>query len=434
MIERYTRPEMGALWTDEEKFRTWLDIEIHACAAQAELGLLPREAVAVIRERAAFSVERIRELEETLNHDVIAFLTNVAEHVGEESRFVHLGLTSSDVGDTALSAITRRAGLLLRKGVVGLIDVTGAQAIRYKHTPMIGRTHGIHAEPMTFGLKLALWHEEMRRNLERLDRATERISFGKISGAVGTYANIDPFVERYVCEHMDLQPAPISTQILQRDRHAEFLSTCAIIGGSLEKFATEIRHLQKTEVLEVEEYFAKGQKGSSAMPHKRNPITCERVAGMARLLRGYALAAMENQSLWHERDITHSSVERVILPDATIALDYMLAKMTHIVEHFFVYPEHMLRNLNGTRGLIFSQQLLLALTKKGMLREDAYRIVQGHAMRVWKEEVHLRDLVEADAEITRILTATDIDECFDESRGGKHVDMIFDRLGLGERD
>ena len=422
---------MGTLWTDEAKFQTWLEIEIHACEAQAELGLIPKEAIPVIRERADFSVERINELEQTLNHDVIAFLTNVAENVGEESRFIHLGLTSSDIGDTALAAMTRNAGLLLRTGMVALREVIAAQAKKHKYTPTIGRTHGIHAEPMTFGLKLAMWHEEMNRNIERMDRAIERISYGKLSGAVGTYANIDPFVERYVCEKMGLKPSPISTQVLQRDRHAEFLATVAIIGGSLEKFATEIRHLQKTEVLEVEEYFAKGQKGSSAMPHKRNPITCERVAGMARILRGYALGAFENQALWHERDITHSSVERVILPDATIALDYMLAKMKGIVENFFVYPENMLRNLNGTRGLIFSQQLLLALTKKGMLREDAYRIVQGHAMRVWREEVHLRELAGADPEITGLLTDEEIDACFDVSRGTKHVDMIFDRLGLG---
>lgn len=431
MISRYTRPEMGTLWTDESKFHTWLEIEILACEAQAELGRIPKEAIPVIRERADFSVERINELEKTLNHDVIAFLTNVAENVGEESRFIHLGLTSSDIGDTALSAMTRRAGLLLREGMTALRDALAVQARKYKDTPTIGRTHGIHAEPMTFGLKLALWHEEMNRNIERMDRAIERISVGKLSGAVGTYANIDPFVEAYVCEKMGLRPSPISTQILQRDRHAEFLSTIAITGGSLEKFATEIRHLQKTEVLEVEEFFAKGQKGSSAMPHKRNPITCERVAGMARLLRGYALGGFENQALWHERDITHSSVERVILPDATIALDYMLAKMKGIIENFIVYPENMLRNLNGTRGLIFSQQLLLALTQAGMLREDAYRIVQGYAMRVWREEVHLRDLVHADADITALLSVEEIDACFDVTRGMTYVDMIFDRLGLG---
>jgi adenylosuccinate lyase len=430
MIHRYTRPEMGTLWTDEAKFHTWLEIEIHACEAQAELGLIPREAIPVIRERADFSVDRINELERTLNHDVIAFLTNVAENVGENSRYIHLGLTSSDIVDTALSVTTRRAGMLLREGLAALRDVIAVRAREFKYTPAIGRTHGIHAEPMTFGLKFAMWYAETERNLQRLDRAIDCISYGKLSGAVGTYANIDPFVEQYVCERMGLKPSPISTQVLQRDRHAEFLSTLAIIGGSLEKFATEIRHLQKTEVLEAEEFFSKGQKGSSAMPHKRNPITCERVAGMSRLLRGYALGAFENQALWHERDITHSSVERVILPDATIALDYMLAKMKGIVENLLVYPDHMLRNLDGTRGLIFSQQVLLALTKRGMLREDAYRIVQGHAMRVWREDVHLRALLEADAEVSALLSKEILDECFDLSAGLRHVDMIFERLGL----
>lgn len=430
MIQRYTRPEMGTLWTDESRFHTWLEVELYACEAQAELGLIPREAIPVIREKADFSVDRIAELERTLNHDVIAFLTNVAEHVGEYSRYVHLGLTSSDVVDTALSSVTRRAGLLLREGMVALRDAIAVRAREHKYTPVMGRTHGIHAEPMTFGLKLAMWHEEMQRNLLRIDRAIETISFGKLSGAVGTYANIDPFVERYVCEKMQLKPSPISTQVLQRDRHAEFLSTIAIIGGSLEKFATEVRHLQKTEVLEAEEYFSPGQKGSSAMPHKRNPITCERVAGMARLLRGYALAAFEDQALWHERDITHSSVERVILPDATIALDYMLAKMKGIVEKLLVYPENMLRNINGTRGLIFSQQVLLALTKAGMLREDAYRVVQSHAMRVWREDVHLRALLAADPEVTSRLSASELDACFDPSRSTKYVDFIFERLGL----
>lgn len=421
---------MGALWTDEAKFRTWLEIEVLACEAQSELGLVPKEAVAVIRERADFTVDRINELERTLNHDVIAFLTAVAEHVGEPSRYIHLGMTSSDVGDTALSVLMRRSALILRSQLEKLRDALAVRAREFKHTPMIGRTHGIHAEPTTFGLKLALWHEEVKRDLVRLDRAIEAVSYGKISGAVGTYANIDPFVERYVCERLDLKPSPISTQVLQRDRHAEYLSTIAIIGGTLEKIATEVRHLQKTEVLEAEEYFAAGQKGSSAMPHKRNPITCERVAGMARLLRGYAMSAMENQALWHERDITHSSVERVILPDATIALDYMLEKTIGIVSRMFVYPENMLRNLNGTRGLIFSQQVLLALTKKGMLREDAYAIVQGHAMRVWREEVHLKDLFLADEKVMALITPEELDTCFDPTLSLRNVDMIFSRLGL----
>jgi adenylosuccinate lyase len=430
MIARYTRPAMGAIWTDESKFSIWLEIEILACEAQAELGAVPREAIPVIREKAAFTVDRINELEATLNHDVIAFLTNVAENVGDNSRYIHLGLTSSDVGDTALCVQARRAGLLLREGLAALVPILERRAKEHQHTPMIGRTHGIHAEPMTFGLKMLLWREEVKRDLERLDRAIETISVGKISGAVGTYAHIDPFVERYVCERMELKPAPISTQIIQRDRHAEFLSTLAVIAGTLEKIATEIRHLQKTEVLEAEEYFAAGQKGSSAMPHKRNPITCERVAGMARLMRGYAMAGLENQALWHERDITHSSVERVVLPDATIALDYMIAKMTGILEKLFVYPENMLRNLNGTHGLIFSQQVLLALTRKGMLREDAYRIVQDAAMRVWRERVELRDLLEAEPQVAALLSKEEMDECFDVRRGLKNVDLIFQRLGL----
>ncbi len=430
MISRYTRKEMGAIWTEESKFRIWLDIEIRACEAQAELGAIPREAVEEIRKKADFSVERINELEATLNHDVIAFLTAVAERVGENSRYIHTGLTSSDIGDTALSVQMRRAGLLLRAGLDQLRVALAERAREYKHTVMIGRTHGVHAEPTTFGLKLALWHEEIRRDIVRLDRAIENVSWGKLSGAVGTYAHIDPFVERYVCEKLDLKPSPISTQILQRDRHAEYLATLAIIGGSLEKFATEIRHLQRTEVQEAEEFFGKGQKGSSAMPHKRNPITCERVAGMARLLRGYALDGFENMSLWHERDITHSSVERVILPDATIALDYMLAKMTGIIETMSVYPENMLRNLNATQGLINSQRVLLALTKAGMLREEAYRIVQTHAMAAWKERKDFRAMILEDKEIGAVLSKEKILACFDMKESVANVDMIFERLGL----
>ncbi|MDH7515685.1 MAG: adenylosuccinate lyase [Bacteroidota bacterium] len=430
MIKRYTRPDMGALWTDESKFRTWLEVELLACEAQAELGVIPADVVRIIRERADFSVPRIQELEKTLNHDVIAFLTNVAEHVGEYARFIHLGMTSSDVVDTALSVILRKAGMLLRTGLDGLLPILAARVKEFRHTPMIGRTHGVHAEPITFGLKLALWYEEIRRDIERLDRAIQTVSVGKISGAVGTYAHIDPFVERYVCEKLSLKPSPVSTQVLQRDRHAEFLCTLAVIGGTLEKCATEIRHLQKTEVLEAEEYFAAGQKGSSAMPHKRNPITCERIAGMSRLLRGYALAGLENQALWHERDITHSSVERVILPDATITLDYMIAKMRTILENLLVYPGNMTRNLQATRGLIFSQQVLLKLIGKGMSREDAYRVVQEHAMHAWRENIEFRDLLADDPAITAILTPQDIDECFDIHRMLARVDEILERLGL----
>lgn len=430
MIARYTRPEMGAIWTDESKFRIWLDLEIAACEAQADLGLIPREAVEVIRQKACFTVERILEHEAVLNHDVISFLTTVAESVGPESRYIHLGLTSSDVGDTSLSVQCRKAGLLLRKGLEALREVVRRRAVEFKYTPMIGRTHGIHAEPTTFGLKLALWQEELRRDLERLDHAIETISVGKISGAVGTYAHIDPSVEEYVCHVLDLVPSPISTQVLQRDRHAEFVSTLAIIGGTLEKMATEIRHLQKTETLEAEEYFAKGQKGSSAMPHKRNPITCERVAGMARLLRSYAMSALENQALWHERDITHSSVERVILPDATIALDYMIAKMTGIIDKLLVYPENMERNLQATRGLIFSQEVLLALTVKGMLREDAYALVQAHAMEVWRGGEDLKTRFSKDPTIQSHLTPAELDACFTFGYLHERVDRIFERLAL----
>jgi adenylosuccinate lyase len=421
---------MAGLWSEESKFRTWLDIEVLACEAHAQLGVVPHDALKAIRERAAFSVDRINELERTLNHDVIAFLTSVAENVGEESRYIHLGMTSSDVVDTALSVLMRKAGLLLHDDMKALADVLARRAVEFKQTVMIGRTHGIHAEPTTFGLKLALWLEETRRNMVRLDRAVETISYGKISGAVGTYAHIDPFVERYVTEHLDLKPAPVSTQVLQRDRHAEFLSTLAIIAGSLEKMATEIRHLQRTEVLEAEEYFSAGQKGSSAMPHKRNPITCERVAGMARIIRGYAQAAMENQALWHERDITHSSVERVIVPDATTALDYMLNKLIDILDKLLVYPENMQRNLELTRGLLFSQQVLLALTKAGMLREDAYRVVQKHAMEVWRGNETLYDLLAADKEVAEFLSGEALRSCFSMNPYLRHVDTIFSRIGL----
>ena len=430
MITRYTRKEIGSLWSEEAKFRTWLEIELAACEAQAELGTVPKDIVRDIRAKATFEVERINELENTLNHDVIAFLTNVAEHVGEHSRYIHIGLTSSDIVDTALSVLMRKAGFIIRKGLVSLRTALAERAKEFKNTIMIGRTHGIHAEPTTFGLKLALWFEETNRNIERLDRAIETISFGKLSGAVGTYAHIDPFVEEYVCEKLELRASPIATQVLQRDRHAEYLTTLAIIGGSLEKFATEIRHLQRTEVLEAEEFFSEGQKGSSAMPHKRNPITCERIAGMSRLLRGYAQSALENIALWHERDITHSSVERVIIPDATIALDYMLAKMVHVIETMNVYPHHMLRNLNAMHGLIHSQKVLLALTKKGILREDAYRFVQRNAMRVWKEEVDFEDLLLEDADVTKALTRDELRECFAMHEAVANVDRIFARLGL----
>jgi len=430
MKERYTRPTMGKIWQEENKFRIWLEIETLACEAQSELGIVPKEAVKVIREKGNFNVTRILEIEHEVKHDVIAFLTNVGEYVGPDSRFIHLGMTSSDVLDTALAVQMKQSAEVLLIDMKGLKDVLERRAKEFKHTIMIGRTHGIHAEPITFGLKLALWYAEAARNIERLEAALKTISVGKISGAVGTYQHLDPFVERYVCEKLGLQPAPISTQILQRDRHAEFMNVLALCGCSLEKFATEIRHLQKTEVLEAEEYFSKGQKGSSAMPHKRNPIICERIAGLARLLRSNALAAMENVALWHERDISHSSVERIIIPDSCILLDFILADMTKIVDRLLVYPDHMTRNLNATRGLVFSQEVLLALTKKGMKREDAYRIVQEQAMKVWAEEKDFKTLLLGSEDVMNVLSQKELDELFDPNRSLKHVDYIFEQVGI----
>jgi len=430
MIARYTRPGMGNIWEEENKFRIWLEIELLACEAQAELGMIPKDAPASIRAKAKFNVGRILEIENEVKHDVIAFLTNVGESVGPESRFIHLGMTSSDVLDTALAVQMKQSAELLVAGMERLGEVLARRAKEFKQTVMIGRTHGIHAEPVTFGLKLALWYAECRRNVERLRGALRTISVGKISGAVGTYQHLDPAVERYVCGKLGLAPAPISTQVLQRDRHAEFMNVLAVCGCSLEKIATEIRHLQKTEVLEAEEYFSAGQKGSSAMPHKRNPIVCERIAGLARLLRSNAAAAMENVSLWHERDISHSSVERVIVPDSCIVLDFILADMTKIIDRLLVYPDHMMRNLNATRGLIFSQEVLLALTKKGMKREDAYRLVQEQAMKVWKEEKEFKSLLLGSEEIMRTLSKKEVDDLFDPGRSLKHVDYIFEQVGI----
>jgi adenylosuccinate lyase len=421
---------MGRIWEDQNKYRIWLDIEILACEAQAELGVIPGEAVRVIRERAAFDVARIEEIEREVKHDVIAFLTNVGEHVGPEARFIHVGMTSSDVLDTSLAVQMKQSGELLAADLQKLAEVLARRAREFKTTVMVGRTHGIHAEPTTFGLKMALWFDETRRNIERLTAAIERISVGQISGAVGTYEHLSPKVEAHVCRKLGLKPAPVSTQILQRDRHAEFMNTLALIGSSLEKFATEIRHLQKTEVLEAEEYFSKGQKGSSAMPHKRNPITCERIAGLSRVLRGNALASMENVALWHERDITHSSVERVVVPDSCILLDYMLSLMTDVLDRLLVYPENMLKNLDRTRGLIFSQSVLLALTRKGMKREDAYRIVQSAAMDVWQSGKDFKELLRSNAEVASVLSGTDLDELFDLRKSTRHVDFVFDRVGL----
>lgn len=430
MIARYTRSTMGKIWEDSNRFSIWLEIELLACEAQAELGEISKEAVQEMRSKAAFDIARIDEIEREVKHDVIAFLTNVSEHIGPAARYMHLGMTSSDVLDTCLAVQMKQAGELLLKGLHELADVLARRAKEFKHTIMVGRTHGIHAEPTTFGLKLALWYDETRRNIARLRAALERISVGKISGAVGTFEHLSPKVEEHVCRKLGLQAAPVSTQILQRDRHAEFLAMLAVIGSSLEKFATEIRHLQKTEVLEAEEYFSKGQKGSSAMPHKRNPITCERIAGLARVLRGNALAAMENVALWHERDITHSSVERIIIPDSCILLDYMLALMTDVIDRLVVYPENMKKNLERTNGLIFSQSVLLALTKKEMKREDAYRIVQTAAMDVWQSGKDFKEVLLANDEVLRVLSKQEIDELFDLKRSIRNVDYIFERVGL----
>jgi adenylosuccinate lyase len=421
---------MGRLWEDENRFRIWLEIEVLACEAQAELGVIPAEAVATIREKARFDVARIDAIEREVKHDVIAFLTNVGEYVGPVSRYIHVGMTSSDVLDTCLAVQMKQSGELLLKGLAGLRDVLARRAREFKTTILVGRTHGIHAEPTTFGLKLALWFDEARRNIARLEAATQRIATGQISGAVGTYEHLSPRVEEYVCARLGLTPAPVSTQILQRDRHAEFLSVLALIGSSLEKIATEIRHLQRTEVLEAEEYFSPGQKGSSAMPHKRNPITCERIAGLSRVLRGNALAAMENVALWHERDITHSSVERVIVPDSCILLDYMLALTTDVIDRLLVYPENMRKNLERTRGLIFSQSVLLALTKAGMKREDAYRTVQSCAMEVWQSGKEFRALLGADPAVSAVLNAAQLDALFDLQKSIRNVDYIFERVGL----
>lgn len=430
MIDRYTRPEMGRIWDLENKFRKWLDIEIAAAEAMAELGEIPVEAAKNIREKANFDVKRIEEIEEVTNHDVIAFLTCVAEYVGDDSKYIHLGMTSSDVGDTALCLLMKEAAEHLLDKLRVLREKVVIKAGEYKYTPMIGRTHGIHAEPMTFGMKMLLWLAEIDRDIERLQRAIETISVGKLSGAVGTYANINPEVEIRVCAKLGLQPALIATQVIQRDRHAEYMSTIAVIGATLEKIATELRNLQRTDIREAEEFFGKGQKGSSAMPHKRNPITNERISGLARVLRGNALAAMENVALWHERDISHSSVERVIVPDSTILLDYMLHLMIKVIDNLLVYPEAMIENLNKTRGLIYSGRLLLALVEKGILRELAYELVQRNAMQVWATKQNYLDLLIADRDVMELISEAELQKLFDFKWYLRHVDMVFSRFGL----
>jgi adenylosuccinate lyase len=430
MIERYTRPEMGAIWTDENRYRAWLEVEILAVEAWAQLGVIPREDAKKIRERASFDGKRIQEIEEQTRHDVVAFTRAVSETLGDERKWVHYGLTSTDVVDTALSYLLKQANDILLQDLERFIEILKEKAQEHKYTVMMGRTHGVHAEPTTFGLKLALWYEEMKRNLERFNQAADTVRVGKLSGAVGTYANIDPFVEKYVCDHLGLKPSPISTQTLQRDRHAHYVSTLALIATSIEKFAVEIRGLQKSETREVEEFFAKGQKGSSAMPHKRNPIGSENMTGMARVIRGHMLTAYENVPLWHERDISHSSAERIILPDTTIALNYMLNRFGNIVRNLTVFPENMKRNMEKTYGLIYSQRVLLALIDKGMSREEAYDVVQPKAMEAWETQTPFRKLMEADETIAAKLSPAEIDDCFDYHYHLKNVDMIFERLGL----
>ncbi len=431
MIERYSRPRMKRVWADENKFHKWLQVEIAVCEAWADLGVIPRNAIPKIK-LARVNLKRMEEILKETHHDVTAFLGSVSEGLGEESRFIHLGLTSSDVIDTALSLQLIEASELLSQDIKELISVLAQTAMKHKYTVMIGRSHGIHAEPISFGLKLAIWTEEMRRNLQRLADAEKIIAVGKISGAVGTYATLSPEVEEKACARLGLAPAPVSNQVLQRDRHAQFVTTLAIIAGSLEKFATEIRGLQKTETREVEEPFAAGQTGSSAMPHKRNPELCERISGLARLVRGYALTSMENIALWHERDISHSSTERIILPDACLVLDYSLSIFTSVMKGLQVYPRKMKRNLDITKGLIFSQRVMLALINKGLSRQQAYEMVQRNAMKAWKGNKNFLTLLKADAEVTATLPEAELEPLFDEKYHLRYVDDIFKRLGLTE--
>ena len=428
MIDRYMPEDFAEIWSEENMFRSWLRVELETCRVLAEKGWIPEESMENIEKKADFSVPRIKEIEKITHHDLIAFTTSVAEFVGPDSRYIHWGLTSTDVVDTARGIQLKQAGGKMLEALDALKKVIGERAQEHRKTIMMGRTHGVHAEITTFGLKLAVWYDEMRRNRERLERAVEGVTFGKISGAVGTFAHLDPDVEDQVCRRLGLKPAPISTQTLQRDRHAELLSTIAIIGCSLDKFATEIRHLQRTEVREAEEPFASGQKGSSAMPHKRNPVKCEQVSGLSRLLRGYALTAMENVALWHERDISHSSAERVILPDATGLLTYMLRAMTKIIGKMAVYPERMLKNIELTRGMAYSGQLLLDLTRKGVLREDAYRWIQRCAMKVWEEDKDFVEVLLDDPDITKVLTEEETRSVVNPELQLRNIDVIFSRV------
>ena len=428
MIDRYTLPEMGALWTEHSKFQKWLEVEIAVCEVHAEMGTIPTDALDQIKSRAAFSVDHINEIEKTTNHDVIAFTTNLAENVGEAARFIHYGLTSSDVVDTANALLLRDACDILLKKIDAFLEVLKQRAFEFKDTPQIGRTHGIHAEPTSFGLTFALWYAEVRRNRKRLKRARKAVSVGKISGAVGAFAHLDPEVEEKVCQRLGLKAAKVSTQIIQRDRYAEYLCTLAIIASTLDKIALNVRHWQRTEVGEAQERFSAGQKGSSAMPHKRNPIISERICGLARVVRANSVVGLENVALWHERDISHSSAERVVLPDSSIALDYILNKATSLISGLVVYPERMLENLNATRGLVFSGQLLLALTRKGVSRETAYEWVQRNAMKVWDEKLNFQELVTEDTDIAEHLSADEINSAFSTDTYLRNVDAIFDRV------
>ena len=428
MIPRYTRPEMGRIWSDENRFRTWLAVEVAATETLAEAGLVPKDAAKAIRERADFNLQRIHEIEAEVRHDVIAFTTAVAEIVGPQARWFHYGLTSNDVVDTAQALLIGQASSIIAADLQRFSEVLERRAWEFKDTPMVGRTHGVHAEPITFGFKLANWYSETGRNIERFARAAEDMRVGKFSGAVGTFAHLSPELEEKICQRLGLKAAAISSQVIQRDRHANYLATLAVIASTLDKIATEIRHLQRTEVREAEEYFSEKQKGSSAMPHKRNPVTCEQISGLARVVRSNAQAAFENVALWHERDISHSSVERVIIPDSTTLVDYMLQKTANLIETMFVYPERMKANLESTGGLVFSGQLLLDLVEHGVSREDAYRLVQGHAMRAWKQGLNFRELVLKDKEITRRVPRAQVEHAFELTRQLRNIDKIFARV------
>ena len=428
MIPRYTRERMGQIWTDQNRLDKWLAIELLACEALAESGEIPRKAAEKIREKARFDIQRVQEIEKTTKHDVVAFITCVGESLGKLSRYLHLGLTSSDVLDTSMALLFRESADIIIKDIDELRNVLRQKAFEHRDTVMIGRSHGIHAEPMTFGLKMALWYDEMGRNLDRMRRARDIISVGKLSGAVGTHGNLSPFVETYVCEKLGLRPAPVSTQVIQRDRYAEYFTTLAIIAASIEKFAVEIRHLQRTEVLEAEEFFSKGQRGSSAMPHKRNPILSENLAGLARLVRGNAMAAIENVALWHERDISHSSVERIIAPDSNIVVDFMLSRFTNVIKNLIVYPDNMASNLRRTGGLIFSERIMLELMREGLSREQAYSLVQRNAMHVWEEGGDFKETILKDPDICNTLTREAIENAFNVEHHLNHVDTIFQRV------